>query len=79
MEKLVVDLHVLIVDGPVESDGDHHGQLAQLQLASLHTQAKTTANATTTFIDVINSEMGTVPGATVPSAEQQQSGRRQAA
>ena len=37
MEELVVDLHVLVVDGPVEGDGDHHRQLAQLQLAALHT------------------------------------------
>ena len=36
MEELVVDLHVLVVDGAVEGDGDHHGQLAQLQLAPLH-------------------------------------------
>jgi hypothetical protein len=36
MEELVVDIHVLVVDGTVECDGDHHGQLAQLQLAALH-------------------------------------------
>jgi hypothetical protein len=36
MEELVVDIHVLVVDGAVERDGDHHGQLAQLQLAALH-------------------------------------------
>jgi hypothetical protein len=36
MEELIVDVHVLVVDGAVECDGDHHGQLAQLQLAALH-------------------------------------------
>ncbi len=36
MEELIVDIHVLVVDGAVECDGDHHGQLAQLQLAALH-------------------------------------------
>jgi hypothetical protein len=36
MEELIVDIHVLVVDSAVECDGDHHGQLAQLQLAALH-------------------------------------------
>ncbi len=39
MEELVVDLHILVVDGTVEGDGDHHWQLAQLQLAPLHAWA----------------------------------------
>ena len=37
MEELVVDLHVLVVYGPVEGDGYHHWQLAQLQFTALHT------------------------------------------
>jgi hypothetical protein len=56
MEELVVDIHVLVVDGAVECDGDHHGKLAQLQLAALHTWKNKKMEATTTLCNVFNLE-----------------------
>jgi hypothetical protein len=49
MEEFVVDLHVLIVNGAIEGNCDHHRKLAQLQLTALHACVKTDDSAKTTL------------------------------
>ena len=48
VEKFVIHSDILIIDGAIEGEGDHHGKVAYFQLASFNSRSSSTISGTET-------------------------------